>query len=196
MDGVDTSDGLRRTRDGLISDMTYAQWEASKRGYDGKQLSAYHNGNKNTAKDVTKKYIENATPRMGKVRYENGYRIKDHKTEIEVADQLRERLGGKIVLLKEANTQGAKTPDYLWRGKQWELKSISTAKAADSAVRSAIKQIKSNPGGIILQCGNGIDENELKRTVDMRARRKQDFDFDIIAFNGSGELLFARRYKK
>lgn len=45
---------------------------------------------------------------MGKVRYENGYRIKDHKTEIEVADQLRERLGGKIVLLKEANTQGAK----------------------------------------------------------------------------------------
>lgn len=76
VDGVDTSDGLRRTRDGLISDMTYAQWEASKRGYDGKQLSAYHNGNKNTAKDVTKKYIENATPRMGKVRYENGYRIK------------------------------------------------------------------------------------------------------------------------
>ena len=133
---------------------------------------------------------------MGKVRYENGYRIKDHKTEIEVADQLREQLGGKIVLLKEANTQGAKTPDYLWRGKQWELKSISTAKAADSAVRSAIKQIKSNPGGIILQCSNGIDENELKRTVDMRAIRKQDFDFDIIAINGSGELLFARRYKK
>ena len=143
-----------------------------------------------------KKYIENATPRMGKVRYENGYRIKDHKTEIEVADQLREQLGGKIVLLKEANTQGAKTPDYLWRGKQWELKSISTAKAADSAVRSAIKQIKSNPGGIILQCSNGIDENELKRTVDMRPIRKQDFDFDIIAINGSGELLFARRYKK
>lgn len=46
-----------------------------------------------------------------------------------------------------------------------------------------------------MQCGNGIDENELKRTVDMRASRKQDFDFDIIAINGSGELLFARRYK-
>ena len=47
-----------------------------------------------------------------------------------------------------------------------------------------------------MQCGNGIDDNELKRTVDMRARRKQDFDFDIIAIKGSGELLFARRYKK
>lgn len=31
-----------------------------------------------------------------------------------------------------------------------------------------------------MQCGNGIDENELKRTVDIRARRKQDFDFDIM----------------
>lgn len=27
VDGIDTSDGLRRTRDGLISDMTYAQWK-------------------------------------------------------------------------------------------------------------------------------------------------------------------------
>ena len=85
--GLDTSDGLRRTRDGLISDMTYAQWEASKQGYSGKQLSPIsHGGAKKSAKDVTKKYIDSAKPRMGKVRYENGYRIKGHKTEIEVAN--------------------------------------------------------------------------------------------------------------
>ena len=40
--GVDTSDALRRTKDGLIPDMTYAQWEASKRGAEGKQLSPYN----------------------------------------------------------------------------------------------------------------------------------------------------------
>lgn len=79
VDGVDTSDGLRRTRDGLISDMTYAQWEASKQGYSGKQLSPYHMGSEKSAKDVTKKYIDSAKPRMGKVRYENGYRSKTHK---------------------------------------------------------------------------------------------------------------------
>lgn len=199
VDGVDTSDGLRRTRDGLISDMTYAQWEASKRGYDGKQLSAYHNGNKNTAKDVTKKYIENATPRMGKVRYENGYRIKDHKTEIEVADQLRDQFGGKFVLLKEANAQGIKTPDYLWRGKQWELKSISTAKAADMAIRKATKQIAKTPGGVVLQCTGSINTDELIRIVDDRAVRSvvsTGFGFDVIALEEDGSLLFARRYKK
>ena len=196
VDGIDTSDALRRTRDGLIPDMTYAQWEASKQGYNGRQLSPYHMGNEKTVKDVTKKYIDSAKPRMGKVRYENGYRIKGHKTEIEVANQLIDQFGGKIVLLKEANSQGTKTPDYLWRGKQWELKSISTAKAADMAIRSGVKQIKVNPGGVVLQCADGVNIDDMVRTVDARALRNIMFDFDVIAMRETGELLFARRYKK
>lgn len=199
VDGVDTSDGLRRTRDGLISDMTYAQWEASKRGYSGKQLSPYHMGSEKSAKDVTKKYIDSAKPRMGKVRYENGYRIKGHKTEIEVANQLRDQFGGKFVLLKEANAQGIKTPDYLWRGKQWELKSISTAKAADMAIRKATKQIAKTPGGVVLQCTESINTDELIRIVDNIAVRSvvsTGFGFDVIALEENGSLLFARRYKK
>ena len=199
VDGVDTSDGMRRTRDGLISDMTYAQWEASKQGYSGRQLSPYHMGSEKSAKDVTKKYIDSAKPRMGKVRYENGYRIKGHKTEIEVANQLRDQFGGKFVLLKEANAQGIKTPDYLWRGKQWELKSISTAKAADMAIRKATKQIAQTPGGVVLQCTGSINTDELIRIVDDRAVRSvvsTGFGFDVIALDENGSLLFARRYKK
>lgn len=199
VDGVDTSGGLRRTRDGLMSDMTYAQWEASKQGYSGRQLSPYHMGSEKSAKDVTKKYIDSAKPRMGKVRYENGYRIKGHKTEIEVANQLRDQFGGKFVLLKEANAQGIKTPDYLWRGKQWELKSISTAKAADMAIRKATKQIAKTPGGVVLQCTGSINTDELIRIVDDRAVRSvvsTGFGFDVIALEENGSLLFARRYKK
>lgn len=199
VEGVGTSDALRRTRDGLIPDMTYAQWEASKRGYDGKQLSKYHIGNKSTAKDVTQKYLEGARPRMGKVRYENGYRIKNHKAEIEAANQLRLLFGGKIVLLKEKNTQGAKTPDYLWRGKMWELKTISTAKAADMAIRSAVKQIAAIPGGIVVKCSKSIDINALIGVVDDRAVRCANnwkINFDVIALKEDGTLCFARRYKK
>lgn len=197
VDGVDTSSGMRRTKDGLISNMTYAQWEATKRGYDGKQLSVYHNGNKSTVKNVTDRYLESANPRMGKVRYENGYRSKNHKEEINVANQIRELFGGKIVLLKEKNTQGSKTPDYLWRGKQWELKSISTENAADWAIRSALKQITQNPGGVILHCSDGIiNIDRVMQIVDRRALRKMDFNFDIIALKSDGNLLFARRYKK
>lgn len=195
VDGVDTSDGLRRTRDGLISDMTYAQWEASKRGYSDRQLSPYHMGSEKSEKDVTKKYIDSAKPRMGKVRYENGYHIKGHKTEIEVANQLRDQFGGKFVLLKESQTPGIKMPDMLWKGKQWEIKSISTEKAADSALRKAIKQIHGNQGGVIFDVADGIDKQKLIDVLDARATRSKSFNADIIALH-NGSVLFARRYKK
>lgn len=195
VDGVDTSDGLRRTRDGLISDMTYAQWEASKRGYSGRQLSPYHMGSEKSEKDVTKKYIDSAKHRMGKVRYENGYHIKGHKTEIEVANQLRDQFGGKFVLLKESQTPGIKMPDMLWKGKQWEIKSISTEKAADSALRKAIKQIHGNQGGVIFDVADGIDKQKLIDVLDARATRSKSFNADIIALH-NGSVLFARRYKK
>ena len=58
VEGIDTSGGLRRTRDGLIPNMTYAQWEASKQGDAGKQLSKYHNGGNSGEKDVTKNYLK------------------------------------------------------------------------------------------------------------------------------------------
>lgn len=195
VDGVDTSDGLRRTRDGLISDVTYAQWEASKQGYSGKQLSPYHMGSEKSAKDVTKKYIDSAKPRMGKVRYENGYRSKKHKEEINVANQIRELFGGKIVLLKESQTPGMKMPDMLWKGKQWEIKSISTEKAADSALRKAIKQIHGNQGGVIFDVADGIDKQKLIDVLDARATRSKSFNADIIVLH-NGSVLFVRRYKK
>lgn len=195
VDGVDTSYGMRRTRDGLISDMTYAQWEASKQGYSGRQLSQYHMGSEKSEKDVTKKYTDSAKPRMGKVRYENGYHIKGNKTEIEVANQLRDQFGGKFVLLKESQTPGMKMPDMLWKGKQWEIKSISTEKAADSALRKAIKQIHGNQGGVIFDVADGIDKQKLIDVLDARATRSKSFNADIVALH-NGSVLFARRYKK
>lgn len=196
VDGVDTSDAKRRTKDGLIPDMTYAQWEASRRGYGGKQLSPYNTGNKSRVKDVSKKYLEKSEPRMGKVRYENGYKLGGHSREIGVAKQINSLFGGKIVLLKESNAQNVKTPDYLWRGKQWELKSISTGKAGDMAIRSAVKQINGNPGGVILQCAESIQIDDLIRVIDARALRNILFNFDVIALREDGTIMFARRYKK
>ena len=195
VDGVDTSDAKRRTKDGLIPDMTYAQWEASKRGYSGKQLSTYHKQAGNMAKDVTTKYIQSARPGIGKVRYQTGYNLNSHKAEVRTAQQIRELFGGKIVLLKESNEQGKKTPDYLWKGKGWEQKTISTVKAADSALRGALKQIAENPGGVVFECGENINADDLIKVLDSRALRKVNFDFDIIALQ-EGNLLFARRYKK
>ena len=69
--------------------------------------------------------------------------------------------------------------------------------AADWAIRSALKQITQNPGGVILHCSDGIISiDRVMQIVDRRALRKMDFNFDIIALKSDGNLLFARRYKK
>lgn len=56
--GVDMSDALRRDRSGPVPNMTYAQWEASKRGAEGTQVSPYHRDNwsKNVAKSTVERY--------------------------------------------------------------------------------------------------------------------------------------------
>ena len=83
----------------------------------------------------------------------------------------------------------------MWKGKGWEQKTISTAKAADSALRGALKQIAENPGGVVFECADQIDIDDLIKQIDDRAFRKIEFDFDVIALR-NGQLLFARRYKK
>lgn len=71
--------------------------------------------------------------------------------------------GGDIKLLKESKEQGSKTPDFLWNGRNWELKGVTTLNSIDRAIREAAKQIQDNPGGIILNlldATQSIESNE------------------------------------
>lgn len=146
-------------------------------------------------KEVLAEYLDNAQPGTGRVTYEEGYHISRHSEEIKTAQWLHENLGGDIVLLQE-NLGGEKRPDYLWNQKYWELKSISTEKAADSAVRGAIKQIEKIPGGIIVDCGNDVKSYaDLQRTVANRMRRSCNFNADVVIIK-DGKLAHVLRYTK
>ena len=146
-------------------------------------------------KDVLAEYLDNARPGTGRVTYEEGYHISHHGEEIKTAQWLHENLGGDIVLLQE-NLGGEKKPDYLWNQKHWELKSISTEKAADSAVRGAIKQIEKIPGGIIVDCGNDVKSYaDLQRTVANRMQRSCNFNADVVIIK-DGKLVHVLRYTK
>lgn len=146
------------------------------------------------SQNILPEYIRTAAPKSGTITYEVGYIEKTHMSEIKVAQWLHDNLGGNIVLLQE-NLGGAKKADYLWREKLWELKNVSSAKAADSAVRTAIKQISENPGGIIIYCtDNKIKFAELQRIVDARMKRSGKFQTDILMIM-EDELIKALRYK-
>ena len=98
-------------------------------------------------KDVTPEYYGANRTDKKEVLFDENLIEKDHKAEIEVANLVVDKFGGVMKVLQENNQ--TKMPDYLWNDKFWDLKTCSTEKACDSAIRHGLKQIANNPGGII-----------------------------------------------
>lgn len=89
--------------------------------------------------DVTNEWVDNAIPNSHEIIIQSYYIhnevkykvdgknviFKPDKNELEVAIWLKETLGGEIILLPRVNNpSGIKTPDYLFRGKKFDLKVI------------------------------------------------------------------------
>lgn len=188
------------TAGGDINRMRRVNYAANKERINAQKRAAYaarkaREQAQTGLQDVLAEYLDNAQPDMGTVTYEDGYRISHHGEEIKTAQWLHENLGGDIVLLQE-NLGGEKKPDYLWKQKQWELKSVSTEKAADSAVRGALKQIEKIPGGIIVDCGDNVKScADLQEIVASRMQRSCYFDTDVVIIK-DGKLVQVLRYRK
>ena len=151
---------------------------------------------KNEPIDVTEEYMRTATPGKGNVTYGNDYDKSIHEAETEMAEWIHDNLGGDIELLNETRKYNVMTPDYKWNGKLWELKTVTTEKSANSAVRHGLKQVKENPGGIILNYENReisldiLQEILLKR---LTASAQETVDILIVQNNAVLKVL---RYKK
>lgn len=149
------------------------------------------------AEDVTAEYFGTAKPGEGSISYDNGYDVSSHKHEVQMANFLFEKFGGDLTLLKERNIKDVKTPDYVWNSKYWDLKNVSSEKAAYSAVRHGIKQIIKNPGGLILDYRN-TDKNNLQliiNQIDDRMQRTKVENADIMIILENNRIKIYR-YKK
>lgn len=144
--------------------------------------------------DVKSEYLTSAVPGAGSIEQDANYDPVRHADEIKTAQWLHENLGGDIVLLNEANNYKAMTPDYLWNRKMWDLKTVSTEKSANSAVRHGLKQIQENPGGIILNYEqNKISVELLKDVLQKRLNASATQDVDIVVL-ANDELLTVQRF--
>lgn len=149
------------------------------------------------AEDVTAEYFGTAKPGEGSISYDDGYDVSSHKHEVQMANFLFEKFGGDLTLLKERNIKDVKTPDYVWNSKYWDLKNVSSEKAAYSAVRHGIKQIIENPGGLILDYRN-TDKNNLQliiNQIDDRMQRTKVENADIMIILENNRIKIYR-YKK
>ncbi len=90
-----------------------------------------------------------------------------------------------------------KSPDYIWRGKMWELKTITTAKSVDSALRAGLKQIAGNHGGVVIDRSCSTDALEkIKEQAVYRVSRSSRYDSVDVLIMSSGHLDVAIRCKK
>ena len=146
--------------------------------------------------DVVDEYIQKATPGMGEITFEEGYDKDGHPHEVTVAEWLKQKFGGNIVVQSESSKDGERRSDYLWNGKLWELKGPTTVKAPDSALRKGMTQILSNPGGIILDFKDSdISIDEALVTINNRMSRPESIETDVMIIH-RGKLVKVLRYKK
>lgn len=146
--------------------------------------------------NVTAEYFGTAQPGEGKITYQEGLKENDSRDEINVAKFLHDKFGGDIKLLVDVNEDKIKTPDYIWRDKFWDLKTVTTEKSADSAIRKGLKQIAENPGGIILDYRNKkISIEAAEDIIDKRMRRSDAKEVDIMVILKANEVR-VYRYKK
>ena len=146
--------------------------------------------------DITSIYMQNATPGVGHILYDKGYILQSHEEEIKMSLWPHNHLGGDIRLNSErSGTYKAKSADFEWRGKLWELKTIKSERAIDSALRKGISQIFENPGGVILDFGNNpVKLKSIELAVKSRIESSCRFQIDIIIIC-KGELQMILRYK-
>ncbi len=137
-------------------------------------------------KNVTKDYFKESTPGIGTIQAEPTYYSKNnHDAEIKNSRWLLEKFGGNIQLITEPEVR--RVADYEWDGAYWELKSPegSGKRTISNQFNSALKQIESNPGGLILETKNlkmNLTKEELVKECASEMIKKR-FTGDVIIKN-------------
>lgn len=69
-----------------------------------------------------------------------------------MANWLLDKFGGSFTLLADNHPEGQLNPDYLWNGKIWDLKTLTTDKiyTLKKSIKYGVEQIAENPGGVIV----------------------------------------------
>ncbi|MBO6203344.1 MAG: minor capsid protein [Selenomonas sp.] len=151
---------------------------------------------KRSGVDVMQEYAAKAKPGQGKVSQQDGFRANAHLREISAVNTLYAKYGGDFELLDEMLSPATKTPDFIWNGNAWDLKSIETytKNAIDKAVRGGLHQVKNGNGGLVLDFLTAdFDVSQVTDIVDYRLSRSIKNNADIIIMH-YGQVKTIRRY--
>ena len=100
--------------------------------------------------DVTQEYLDKAIPGKGILQIDSGVDTEKNAEDIKIAEWLKQSFGGDIRIVKDSNKYKEGTPDYIWNGLKWELKSPSSKNAIDKRMQKAGHQLGENGGGMVI----------------------------------------------
>lgn len=178
-----------------------------KRKYSREQIIEQSNDKSNYT-DVTKEWIDNATPNSHKVQdmqyfEHNGVKynvdgknvVLDYsKGEKEAAEWLENTFGGELYMIPRINNpEGIKTPDYIFRGNKWDLKTINGS-GKQVLYHSVYKKSGQSNNFIFDVSTSKLNMNEIIQQIDKLYKRKDiPFINEIIVKKGNDFLIFKRK---
>lgn len=159
--------------------------------------------------DIASQWYQNATPNSHAVKElytytVNGasYTVDGHNVvldysdhEKEIADLLEREFGGELFMVPRVNNpQGISTPDYLFRGKGYDLKTIG-AGAGENAIFNRLKKAKRQAHNFIIDVTNVTfdDKTIEEQIVKIFWSDNTKFVDEIIVIRGNKILKVAKR---
>lgn len=124
--------------------------------------------------------------------------LKYSKDEKKIADLLEREVGGEIFMVPRVNNpQGIKTPDYLFHGKGYDLKTLHSPKGKNP-IFNRIQNAKGQSRNFILDLTDaGLDEDTVKKQIEKVFTDKgTEFVDEIVVVQDGKIVKVLRRQKK
>lgn len=155
--------------------------------------------------DVTEKWREQTTPNSHIVQDLKeytvdgvAYKVDGHNVvldysphEKEIAELLEKEFGGELYMVPRVNNpQGVPTPDYLFRGKGYDLKTLSK-EAGENTIINRIKKARKQSKNFVLDVTNAkkITQTALKSQIQRIYEDKETAFVDTIIVVRNGNIV-------
>lgn len=156
--------------------------------------------------DVTEKWREQTAPNSHIVQDLKeytvdgvAYKVDGHNVvldysphEKEIAELLEKEFGGELYMVPRVNNpQGVPTPDYLFRGKGYDLKTLSK-EAGENTIINRIKKARKQSKNFVLDVTNAkkITQSVLKSQIQRIYEDKETAFVDTIIVVRNGNIVF------
>lgn len=154
--------------------------------------------------DVTEKWREDATPNSHEVQdlqeYTVGgvtYKVDGHNVvldysphEKEVAELLEKEFGGELYMVPRVNNpQGVPTPDYLFRGERFDLKTLSEKAGPDTIFQRIKKATKQARRFVVDVSAAQLDEEIISQQIKKLFQAKDTKFLDTLIIVRDGRVV-------